>query len=167
MKMCEKCKKNPASVHFSQTVGAKTVTLNLCASCAAKMGLGTPKVAFGDDLFASFPLFSHTSVNPEADLVCPRCHTSLSQIRRKGVFGCSECYDTFAKKLDLTPFVGQGYHGGRLANGPTSEPNNKENETDNKDCVSSMRAELKRALQEENYELAARLRDAIRAKEGA
>ncbi len=165
MTLCEKCNQNPASVHYTVTLNHKTTTLHLCAHCAAKMGLGNPTSALGEDLFSSFPLFSHLAApKREADETCPRCHSTLDQIRKKGVFGCSECYDTFAEKLDLKPFVGEGYRGKKLAesaNAPAAKQKEKA------DPIASLRQKLAQALKEENYEEAARLRDEIRAGEGA
>jgi len=33
-KMCDKCKKNPANVSYTETINNKTIRLNLCSNCA-------------------------------------------------------------------------------------------------------------------------------------
>lgn len=151
---CEKCGKRPATFFYEENKMGKITKLQLCSHCAASLGLGEK----GDDPFFSFPLFFDGGVDKKVK-TCPSCGMTLSEIQRKGKFGCSACYDTFAPSLDLTPFVGKGYEG------KTEEKKAKE-EKKKEDPISLLKKELKEALSREEYEKAAILRDQIRAEEG-
>lgn len=156
--LCQHCGKNPATVNYRETKNGKSREFHLCTDCAAKLGL----VDLQDNLFSlsSFPLFSPSTLHtrPKKEEACPLCGTTLSQIQKKGKFGCSTCYDTFREKLDLTPYVGKGYG---EAQAPDVQKKNEE-----ADPVAALKAELKKAVAAEDYERAATLRDEIRAKEG-
>ncbi len=149
--LCQNCGQNPATVFYHETKNGAERELHLCNQCAAKLGIGS----FQEDLFASFSLFSPHKHESKKEEHCPLCGTTLSQIRHRGKFGCSSCYDTFGTKLDLTPFVGKGY------NGEKPIPEKKSDESK----IASLKAELKKAIAAEDYERAAVLRDEIRAQE--
>ena len=159
-KMCESCGAHPATVHYRETVNGVTNQRYLCAECARKAGIGTSGI-FSEDWMKPFTLFAPKTVGQKESEVCPVCQTSLSRIRREGKFGCSACYDAFASRLDMTPFVGGGYRGGRLGKpeAPKAKPEEKQ------DSVSDLKKQLQEAVKAENYELAAILRDRIRGEE--
>ena len=166
VRICDQCRQKPATVHYMETKNGVKSEVYLCPECAAKYGIGTAGGFFGEDLFGSFPLFAAAQSHPkEEDGVCPQCKTDLSRIRRDGAFGCPACYDAFAGKIDMTPFVGEGYRGGRLFAG-SPVPEAKAEEPVKEDPVAALKAKLKEALAKENYEEAAVLRDQIRAREG-
>ena len=165
MKLCEHCKKHPATVHYRENKNGVKSEAWLCASCATQMGITLKTDPFGDDFPSSFPLFT-TAKPREEGAVCPVCKTPLSRIRSKGVFGCAACYDTFATALDMSPFVGRGYTAGRLAPDALKTEKTSENKEMKKDTVAALREKLRAALAEENYEEAAVLRDQIRKEEG-
>lgn len=153
--LCQKCGAKQATVFYRENKNGVERQMHLCADCAKSMGIGDLQ----ENLFSSFSLFSpHTEV--KQGKACPLCGTTLSQIRRKGKFGCSSCYDTFAPLLDLTPFVGKGY--GNELPVPEAKPEAPRKE---KNELSDLKAQLKKAIAAEDYERAAVLRDEIRAKE--
>lgn len=155
MMLCEKCGKNEATFFYQEMKNGAKKEMHLCSHCAKAMQLST------EDFFAPFSLFSpFVKRGYEEEKSCPRCGMTLSEIQKKGKFGCSECYDTFAKKLDLTPFIGKGYEG-KIENKNTAKE-----EKPAPSPLASLKEELKKALAEEAYEKAAILRDKIRQEEG-
>lgn len=166
MKLCEHCREREATVHYQKTVNGKTVRADLCASCAKKMGIG---VSFGleENLFGGLDLFSAlsgTAPKGEGER-CPLCNTTLAKIRKEGKFGCSQCYDQFADRLDLNSFVGKGY-GGKALGAKRVEAETLKEAPKEIDPVLALKEELKAAVAAEDYEKAAVLRDRIREKEG-
>lgn len=148
--LCTSCGANPAAFFYSESVNGKKKELALCHECAQKLGLEKEGDPFSSLLFS-------TSLFPEAkEEKCPLCGMRLSEIRKKGKFGCSACFDAFAKRLDLSPFVGQGYEG---APPEQKEPPREKNE------LERLKKSLSEAVQKEEYEKAAALRDQIRALE--
>ncbi len=155
--LCQKCGLKTASVFYRENKNGTEREMHLCPDCAAEMGIGDLQ----ENLFSSFSLFA-PHAEPKRIAACPLCGTTLSQIRKKGKFGCSTCYDTFSPLLDLTPYVGKGYEAKEAAREEKEPPatEQKLSETD------ALKAELKKAVEAEDYERAAVLRDEIRAKEG-
>lgn len=159
MKYCESCGENAATVHYKETVNGKKREMFLCPKCAAR--LSKESEGFPESVFGLFPSFSPYEKNDRV-AKCPLCGTDFESIRRKGKFGCSECYDAFGSLLDLSPFVGRGYGGGRLS--PAKEE--KTEEAPAEDEISRLRRLLSEAVAAEQYEEAAKIRDEIRLKEG-
>ncbi|MBR6514376.1 MAG: UvrB/UvrC motif-containing protein [Clostridia bacterium] len=150
--LCSKCHKNEATVYFKQNINGNIREYALCAECAAQFELGfSPLNIFG--------VHSAPAV-PREQKRCTLCASTLEEIKRDGKVGCAECYSVF--KSELEPMIGRIHgsqtHKGRVPKG-YAEVKRTENELD------SLKKELKRAIDAEEYELAAELRDRIREKE--
>ena len=169
--LCARCGK-PATVYYKETVNGRTREMHLCAACAAKEGVGKDFTHlpgfFDDDFFAPLPLFSGLFAAPAAEQSarCPRCGKTARQIREDGKFGCSQCYESFGKDLDLMPFIGRGYRGGALTDGAKQEAAKQARAESGEEKLARLRGELKQAIAAEEYEKAAALRDEIRGLEG-
>ena len=90
---------------------------------------------------------------------CPRCGATLQDFRETGRLGCADCYRTFETPLrDLLRRVhGSTHHmGERYAE---REPQAA------REQASELREQLRLAVETENFELAAELRDRIRVVE--
>ena len=158
--LCEHCGEKEANFFYEENRNGKVTKITLCSDCAKKAGLG--KNLFSEeDLFGAFSLFPSTSGRKTAEETCPVCKKSLSEIRKSGKFGCSACYDHFAGRLDLTPFLGKDFHGH-----PLTEKKEKKKKNTKEDVILSLKKELEAALRAEEYEKAAQLRDKIRETEG-
>ena len=168
--LCDRCKKQIATVYYKKTVNGQQTQRHLCAACANQEGLAAEPWA---DLWASDPfepLLSQFFL-PKATQDqgrCPTCHTTAQQIRRQGRFGCADCYTAFASRLDLSPFSHpQGYRGtlapqDQPQEAPAQDPKTqKPQEPD----LAQLKKELSQAVEAEEYEKAAALRDRIRELE--
>lgn len=166
--MCEKCHQREAVVKFTQVIGNKKTTLNLCKVCAEKEGLTNPMLdiskVFGKLIIAvlSEHLMSELTQQSEKEneaRVCNNCGLSWADFTKTGRLGCPECYETFAKELKILTrrIHGSNKHiGNRL---PVQLRGKKES-------VISLKKKLQDAIKKEEYELAAELRDRIREIEG-
>jgi protein-arginine kinase activator protein McsA len=108
--------------------------------------------------------------NNSLDIVCNECGTSFNDLLNTGKMGCANCYKIFRKKL--IPILkriqgGTEYLGGTAGNvsnditEDTKLKNNDSNiEIENK--IKSLENNLKKCIQEENYEEAAKIRDEIK-----
>ena len=158
--ICEKCKKREAAVHYTQNVNGIVTKTHLCPECAKEAGLSLGE----EQLFSPLLSLFGTRTRESEGIRCPLCHSTREEIRRSGKFGCSACYDTFGSSLDLTPFIGKGYGGAPLGAGTKTEAKNTK-ETKEETPVEQWKRELKEAVEREDYEKAARLRDKIRREE--
>jgi protein arginine kinase activator len=141
--LCEDCHENPASVHFTQIVNDETETLHLCQSCAEERGLKTPlpgsQAPLSDFLSEmGAPIFT-SATNTNA--ACPRCGCTFRQFRKTGRLGCSRCYSN--EHVGISEDEGV-----QLPSGPEAQ-------------LAALRRELRQAVDNEEYERAAELRDAI------
>ena len=148
--LCEKCGKNNATVMYTQIINGKKSSLNICSSCAAQ-----------ESIFENFG--SLLSFSPSEDFsprVCSVCSTSLAEFTRTGRAGCGECYKTFRKNADsiLKKIHGTSTH-------HKSEKIKEEIVEKPKSELEKMREDLSAAIEKENFEEAARLRDLIREME--
>ncbi|MBQ7638352.1 MAG: ATP-dependent Clp protease ATP-binding subunit [Clostridia bacterium] len=73
MKLCSRCKKNPAVIYISKIEGDKTTQEGLCISCALEMNIGPIKDMLSkmgiteDDIDSLNEQFGSAFVNPEGD----------------------------------------------------------------------------------------------------
>lgn len=162
---CEKCRKRPATVHYTEVVNGRKREMHLCATCAEQEGIGSFKITahpfkldslFGDLLGAQIPRIGRES--PE--VACGRCGLTERQFARQGRFGCADCYEAFAPHLDTLLRRVQGHlrHTGKVpARGQYRVRRQRE--------IERLRRELQDAVQREEFERAAELRDKIRELE--
>lgn len=161
---CADCHTNKATVHFTQIVNDETETFHLCQGCAQKRGLKTspagtpmPLSDFLSEMGA--PIFTKAT---SANLACPRCGSTFRQFRRSGRLGCSHCYATFEQEMSalLRKIHGSNEHVG-ITEIESVGPVNADEAR-----LLALRRDLRQAVEREEYERAATLRDAISAFEG-
>lgn len=96
--LCERCKKNMATVFQEEVINGKAVSYCLCKSCYAEM-FGSLNSAVSGDILAG--LFG--SATKRRKTVCPVCGMSYAEFERTGLLGCPACYDVF--KDELLPYI--------------------------------------------------------------
>ena len=106
--LCEECKVNEASYTLSVMVGDEVTTRHLCGDCMAKMNMN---IASGNIKSLLSSILSAITGNdtPEekqAEVVCPRCRTTLSQCTKTGHLGCPACYEAFHEQLQPMLLLG-------------------------------------------------------------
>ena len=168
--LCQDCNKNDATIHLTQIVNNEKVVLNLCKDCAEKRGFHSPFEQM------PFPLAEIVSgmVGPlkpqkkgkkgktgKAGSKCPHCGLTFSEFGQVGRLGCPQCYNAFKPELTdlLRRIHGSAEHRGHVAEAPTADL--KSIREDKK-----LREELRKAIEDENFEAAAELRDRIRELSG-
>ena len=162
---CDQCHEREAVIHLTQIVNEQVTTLHLCERCAAEKGVESPGgvaktplgsflAAMGQDLPDSVPV----TRNGET---CSRCGASLQDFRESGRLGCPECYRSFEVPLRdlLRRLHGSTHHmGERYAERDGEAVEGKQN-------TAELREQLRLAVETENFELAAELRDRLRVLE--
>lgn len=162
--MCEECGIRPATIRLMSIVDGEKVTRNLCARCLADVKKTLPNLDLSglDGMLAS--LLAATKkmglvVQPEIDITCPDCGMTYDQFQKSGLLGCAGCYKAFREPLSslLSRVHGHSQHVGRAPG--RQRPEHVGNQVN----LFSLRQALQRAIQGEEYERAAVLRDQIRA----
>ena len=150
--LCEECKKNPAEVLMTTVVDGHAASRHLCRECVKKYKAGDLQAV----LAAVLSNMSQREERPA--LVCPVCGETFDEFQKSGVLGCAGCYQ--ACKSELTPLIarvqGRSQHAGRR---PPVSPEEEERLRQ----AEALRAQMEAAVAVENFEEAARLRDALRA----
>lgn len=158
--LCDQCRERDAVVHLTQIVEAEVTQLHLCEKCAAAKGIETtvamPKHPLGDFLHA---VQQQASPSAGDQVRCAYCQTSLRDFRASGRLGCAQCYTAFEGALRelLRRVHGAARHRGHEYEAPAASSAVSE--------LEQLRERLHQAVAAEEFELAATLRDQIRALE--
>lgn len=161
--LCERCKKNNATVYYTENVNGKETKMALCHDCAHEMNGGVGLFGaglLGGDLGSLIgSMFApQKSARSDADAKkCDLCGMSFADLMKEGKAGCPRCYDTFADELERTV---AGIHGGTRHTGKV--PAKYQAKLDDANRIKVLRQRIAEAVAAEDYESAARLRDEIR-----
>ena len=164
--LCSQCRKNEASIHFTSIINGNAVELELCEGCAKKSGVSSSfsfpasvQPALNDmmDLLANW--HSTTAGSGAIKSACSACRWTIVQFRKTGRMGCSECYLHFQLETQnfLKKIHGATTHKGKKAPAEVAKTKVRDKEK----TLFKMESELQRAIKEEQFELAAALRDKI------
>jgi protein arginine kinase activator len=156
---CCVCKEKPATVHLTQIVGDKMQKLDMCEECAKAKGVNDPTSFAMADLMLG--LGASQELDPAegaAEIKCTRCGFTQADFKKSGRLGCPECYRTFAKGL---AGLLKTMHKGTRHIGKTPEALRQTRE--NVDRLKSLQKKLTKAIETEDFEAAAALRDEIKS----
>ncbi len=156
---CEICGLRDAVMHIRQIQKTSVYELHICEQCAEEKGL----VKEEDSEISISNLLSglidskDAAAGEEAVESCPRCGMKLSDFRKRGKFGCQECFQAFGRDVRsiLSQMAGRANHTGKL---PDVQEGGGAKAADRQ----ALAAELRDAIDREDYETAARLRDRMR-----
>ena len=162
--LCDECKKRPATVHITKIINNQRTEYNLCAQCAAAKG--EMVLAFEPQLSVHDILKGMLSYHPAADAetqpnpVCPACGMSFREFTHSGKIGCSACYQAFGGLLEpvLRRVQGGFVHAGKVPRRIGGKLHMQRRLTD-------LKKQLETLVCREEYEQAAKVRDAIRQLE--
>ena len=158
---CDICGKREATVHLTEIVNDKVTKLHLCEECAKEKGAEMEEHFGLSDLLAGLADLG-ANIEPEiADAVkCNTCGFTYRDFKKMGRLGCSECYEAFKKQLAplLKRIHGADRHVGKvpLMIGKTVKDTRS---------LQDLKMKMEKAIQVEDFEEAARLRDQIRELE--
>lgn len=159
--LCQKCKKNPATVHMTKIINNMKTELHLCENCADKrkdLNLFSPFSL--NDLLTSFldPIKPTVAADNTPAIKCDKCGMDYRQFKKTGRFGCENCYKVF--KNEIHPIIKRIQGGAFRHTGKRPGQYNIRHRT-NKE-IEDLKRQLQGAINIEAFEEAARLRDRIR-----
>ena len=175
--LCERCNKKKATVFYRENINGHIKALRLCGDCAqileqageledisaAVAGFLSPFFLSDEDTY-SLPFHQIPQESPQSGTrpirKCPTCGASWSDIATAGKVGCPTCYTIYADELASTIRAshGKAEHTGRVSAGYRARLEKTER-------LAGLKKQLKEAVAGEKYEMAAGLRDQIRALE--
>lgn len=171
--LCDRCQKRDAKILYTEIISGIKKEQHLCEECAAdytsfqmKKPLLSSELTLGNLLSALLDsYYTAGGVNKtgdsKPDIVCDNCGTSYEEFLHKGRFGCPDCYRSFHSELGKTL---KGIQGSDVHKG--KRPKGYESSTDRIlkgfTEVEKLGLKLQEAIEKEEFEEAARLRDLIK-----
>jgi protein arginine kinase activator len=156
--LCCICKDREASVHLTQIAGDKMQKVDLCEECAKTKGVNDPTgFSLADLLLGLGASQEIEQAGGGAEIKCPRCGFTQADFKKSGRLGCPECYRAFSDALEgLLKTMHKGTrHAGKV---PESLRQNR----DLSDRLKNLQKRLTKAIEQEDFEQAAVLRDEIK-----
>ena len=159
--LCEDCGKKEATIEYKDMKGDEKVVLKLCIDCAKKRGfvnfVADSSISVSNFVAGFIQKIEAESAKPLPKIKCPGCGLTYGAFRKHGRLGCSRCYETFFDNLKdlLRKIHGSNDHVGKV---PRSA---KEMFLARRE-LKRLHREMKKAVEREEFEKAADLRDRIR-----
>jgi len=164
--LCERCHQKQATVHVKQIVNGAKTEMRLCQDCSAKMDAPMSIEALFNGLLGSFLSMAAEKQSSRGQLnqeVCSGCGMTFEGFTSGGgKLGCASCYRVFSRQLEaiLKNVQASIHHEGKI-------PKRSGQVMIQKREADRLRVLMAKAIEEENFEEAARLRDEIRSLESA
>ena len=164
---CEKCKNKKATLFYADENGGRHA---LCVTCGAKKDKSIPiadAVELNEQEDSYIPSPSLLSLSPSqlsmplvisSDTVCRGCGSTLTAACELGELFCPECYSSFGDNIFPTSILDEGSPNVKMPYLLAERSNRKK-------LLAELKLQLKSAIEFEDFELAAKLRDKIRMLE--
>jgi len=162
---CQICQKNEATIHLTEITDGLRSEMHLCEHCAQEEGIAVkshlPINELLANLLATQPSDDELLGDSKQKIACPHCGFTLDQFAKEAVLGCPYDYEVFEKSL--LPLIEKAHNGKTTHCGkvPSKTPEDTKKQT----LLYTLRKQLEVAVQNEDYELAAELRDKINESE--
>ena len=137
---CSICNINDADITIASHKENKNRQISICKNCLEKTGIPGDLI---NNTCDDSEQTEKQSYKVEYDLKCPHCLTEISDFLATGQTGCPQCYHVFKKEIDI-------FFRFRIN---IVKPHQKFN---------YLSDQLYHAIEDENYEYAANLRDRIK-----
>lgn len=178
--LCDKCHKREARIYYTEIVNGEKKEQYLCEECAAQytsfqIDKSSPDGGLGSLLSSILSSYYGEKASAPAAAVksvtCPVCGITYEEVLKAGKLGCADCYHVFGEIVERTLRQTQGAdtHIGKTpkklkktAKKAVKKPVEKKEET-KEEYMEKLAIKLQKAVDLEEFEEAARLRDEIRS----
>jgi protein arginine kinase activator len=161
--ICDDCRERDAVVNYTAVKDNNVVQLHLCEQCASERGVVTtvstlPKHPLGEFLNQ---VQQQLIAVPADGTKCHFCGSTMADFRATGRWGCARCYSQFENGIRelLRRVHGHARHIGRTYRPPQDAI------MERSAVLGELRERLRRAIDNEQFEQAAELRDRIKGME--
>lgn len=154
--LCDICHKNIATVHLTEIVNDKVAEMHICQACAKTKPEGFTQQPNISDFLGGLVNADKVKKEEQAPK-CPACGFNYNDFKKNGRLGCGQCYVTFRKQL-LPLF--KKIHGATRHTGKI--PLDVKQSVSSEEKIKELNKQLERAIQLEEYEDAAKIRDKIK-----
>lgn len=165
--LCQHCKSKEANTHVKSVVNGEYTEYMLCSDCAKEMGYTNLWSDMSSDFGSILGSFFSNALPAHSQTTrCSVCGSTYHDIAKSGQVGCANCYDIFLSELmpTIRKIHGNTTHCGKAPHiGSTVEVT--PDKADNTAEIDQLKEQLNIAVSEQNFELAAELRDKIKEME--
>ena len=167
---CDECNIREAQYTIAIVAGAESSTRHLCESCMQKLRAKGEQKGFAELIHQAVHaivfqgLAGEAPAEPEYPAIqCPLCSTTLPSVMKTGQVGCANCYRVFREPLlslveKSRQHLNATYNPDWRDQAPPPPQSEQLRQTE-------LTKRLQEAIQAEDYELAARIRDELAGKE--
>jgi len=159
---CQICNKRTATIHLTEISEGVRTEMHICEQCAADQGIAAQgQMSINEllsHLLASQPADDEIFGPMDQESACPSCGFTLARLRKEGMLGCPEDYEVF--EAALLPLIERAHNGNTTHCGKV--PSKTPQGTKQLVQLANLRRQLEAAVRDEDYELAAKLRDEIK-----
>ncbi|MDO5714185.1 MAG: UvrB/UvrC motif-containing protein [Tissierellia bacterium] len=159
--LCENCGLRKAVISYAKIEEDSHIEVHLCQECMEKkLREDLHNGSYYEDgvasLIENMLQFFNVGMSRSRDLICSHCGTSWLDFRKVGKLGCENCYKEFETELYqlIENMQGSTTHKGKIAK-------NADPIVFQERELEDLRYELEKAVESEEYEKAAVLRDKI------
>ena len=182
--LCERCGERESTIHEVQIKQGQARERHLCEQCASELGLGGAggggsvqelmgQLASGEAEVGGGESGGAGSRGAATARTCGACGISYSEFKQTGLLGCPSCYESFEDRLG--PVIERAHEGGTHHVGKLPrralEASRRRGGDGAEELVGGIeeraararliREQLGRAIEQEQYERAAQLRDEL------
>ena len=180
----QNCGKNEVNFRYTQVINGVKKEMALCDKCARELGLEGLDFSMPINFSSFFTDFFHDTENflpsfaKTGLLECDKCGMTFDDFVETGEFGCGNCYITFSDRIlpVLKNLHGSNKHIGReykeaideleynknkFTSRKTKDDDTKKDKPKEESKIEKLQKDLQKAIKEERYEDAAKIRDEI------
>lgn len=157
--LCDICKEKIATIHYTEVLpNNEPKKMALCEACAKQKNLLAATQFSIADLLKGLTQAAQSAEDEDGGKACSHCRLTFSRFRKGGRLGCAACYDAFTSPMQsiLEEIHRSGHHIGKVPKSITKEPSRASE-------LAELHQKLKEAIDKEEFEEAAVLRDRIQS----
>jgi protein arginine kinase activator len=159
--LCQHCQQERATVLVTDNFPEKRER-HLCEECAMREGVIFKQKNTSHEILQQF-IKAKASIEAVSARTCPTCGMTLKEFQKRGLLGCPNDYDVFGELL--TPLIHRAHAGATHHVGKV--PPGLDESARKRTSLRRLRRELQEAVELEDYELAASVRDRIKELDSA
>jgi len=159
---CEICASKAATIHLTEIINGQRSERHLCQGCAQAEGIAVENQLSLNELLSSL-LAAGEQVDSPQDFDrpgCEDCGMTFDEFKSGGLLGCANDYEVFGDALESV--IEKTQDGNTAHIGKVPEGFDAETQQVPRSDIRKLQLQLEVAVKNEDYELAAKLRDEIK-----
>ena len=160
--ICNICGTKEATIHLTEIVNGQMAEVHICEQCAEEKGTDFKTYFNFGDLLAGFLGAEKlaAATGKKTDLTCKSCGMKYEEFSKNGRLGCAACYEAFRVPLEAVIKQVQ-----RSSSHVGKKPSRISKDVRSTHDLRQLQEHLRKSIQAEAFEEAARIRDEIKKVE--